>query len=251
MAGETVREINLNRQSHFLTVSSYKKNIRLDGIIYLHRISDNRVSGSTLQNLRMFTKVCGDDAIKNVILATTMWTKVERDVGKRREKELKERYWAGLLNSGARAMPFGDSFQSSWQIIDQIADPEGVQRKCQALLLQEELVIHGRPLNETEAGKVLCSKLQQLLTEQRETLRQLRDEAKAVPNQMLAQELGLQCDAMQTAIKSTCDQLEKMKIPLRRRFLMLLSWDKPRVVSFRLFIDRMMLNDKQRCINCQ
>jgi hypothetical protein len=187
------------------------------------------MSGSTLQNLRMFAKVCGDDAIKNVVLITTMWTKVEQDVGKRREKELKERYWAGLLNRGAQVIPFRDSFEASWQILDQIANPLGAQRKCEALLLQEELVTHGRPLNETEAGKMLCSKLQQLLAEQRETLRQLRDEAKAVRNQTLAEELTLQCGAMQDAIRSTRDQLEKMRIPLRRRFLMSFSWNRLRV----------------------
>ncbi|KAF8232380.1 hypothetical protein L208DRAFT_1397596 [Tricholoma matsutake] len=205
---------------------TYKSNVKIAGIIYLHRISDNRMSGSPLKNLQMFGKLCGDGAIKKVVLATTMWTKVKRDVGERRENELKEKYWAGMLELGSQMMRFGDSFQAAWKVIDQIVVTEA--DKDNPLLLQEELVDLNRRLSETEAGKTLYNKLLELLTQQKETIGKLREEADAEQNWQLAKELAAQYEDMQAALQSTFDQLAKMKIPLGRRLLMLFSFRRPR-----------------------
>ncbi len=40
---------------------SFEDRIFLSGIIYLHRISDIRMSGSSIKNLRMFRKLCGTE----------------------------------------------------------------------------------------------------------------------------------------------------------------------------------------------
>jgi hypothetical protein len=188
------------------------------------------MSGSPLKNLHMFAKLCGDGAIKNVVLTTTMWTKVRPEVGERREKELKERYWAGMLSMGSRTIRFEDSFKGAWDIIDQIV---GTVDRNHALLLQEELVDLGRRLSETEAGKMLYSKLQQALAQQKETIRHLCEEAKQEQNEQLAEELAAQYEAMQDALQFTFDQLAKMKVPLGRRVLMLFSFRKPHAVSSR------------------
>jgi len=42
----------------------YEKRIKLAGIIYLHRITDNRMAGTPHRNLRMFGQLCGDQAVK-------------------------------------------------------------------------------------------------------------------------------------------------------------------------------------------
>lgn len=39
----------------------YQNNVRLAGILYLHRIGDNRLGGTAMKNLRMFKKLCGDE----------------------------------------------------------------------------------------------------------------------------------------------------------------------------------------------
>jgi hypothetical protein len=203
----------------------------------LHRISDNRMSGSPLKNLHMFGKLCGDGAIKNVVLGTTMWTKVKPDIGERREKELEETYWREMLNMGSRMMRFRDSSEAAWDMIDKIVDTRDTD-KDQALLLQEELVDLGRRLSETEAGKALYNKLQQALAEQKEAIRRLQEEAEAEQNEQLAKELALQYRAMQETLQCTFDELAKMKIPLGRRLLMLLSLRRPRSVGcfyFKIF----------------
>lgn len=51
---------------------SYRSKVLLHGIIYLHRITDVRMSGSARRNLLMFKHLCGDEYLKKVILVTTM-----------------------------------------------------------------------------------------------------------------------------------------------------------------------------------
>src|SRR5579862_2518370 len=67
---------------------SLMQGTRLNGVIYLHRISDPRMGGTAVRNSRMFRKLCGVNAFKNVILATTFWEKVSPADGDRREREL-------------------------------------------------------------------------------------------------------------------------------------------------------------------
>jgi hypothetical protein len=202
----------------YLSDARYNRKIYLAGIIYLHRITDNRMAGSPLKNLRMFTKLCGDDALANVILVTTMWDKVDLTTGTQRENELKESYWNGMVSLGSRTERFDGSFKSAWAIIDSIA-----QKKINILLLQEELVILKRQLSETKAGIVLYNNLQKLLAEHKETLRKLRDEAATNKNEELRQSLDEEYMMIQQKLQSTFDQITKLKVPFGRRLVLFFS----------------------------
>jgi GTP-binding protein EngB required for normal cell division len=83
---------------------SYTAKINLSGIIYLHRISDIRMQGSAKKNLYMFKKLCGNNALKNVILGTTMWDKVSETEGTARELELTSTsdFWGWMVSQGSR-----------------------------------------------------------------------------------------------------------------------------------------------------
>ncbi|KAI0928756.1 hypothetical protein AcW1_005909 [Taiwanofungus camphoratus] len=48
------------------------KDLKFDGIIYMHSISDNIVGASTLANFQWFRKICGDKAMKNTVIVTNM-----------------------------------------------------------------------------------------------------------------------------------------------------------------------------------
>lgn len=82
---------------------TYDEGFLLSGIIYLHRIIDNRMDGPSLKNLRMMKQLCGTDSLRNVVLATTMWEKVAIEEGLRREAQLKQEYWNDLIGGGATA----------------------------------------------------------------------------------------------------------------------------------------------------
>jgi len=203
---------------------TYKNQVKLTGIIYLHRISDNRMASAPLKNLHMFTKLCGDNALKHVVIATTMWGQVETDIGIQREDELRDRYWGAMLQRGSQALRFTDSFSSAWNIIDSIVKHTGDTRHV--LLLQEELVDLHRRLNETQAGMALHDGLQKALVQQRETIRRLREEASAQHNELAVGELTAQYERIQEELETTFGQLEEMKVSLGTHVKLWLTFRK-------------------------
>jgi hypothetical protein len=83
----------------------------------------------------MFADLCGEDAIRNVILATTMWNQVNEEIGKRREDELKGKYWKTMLENGSVTIRFLDSYKSTWDIVDIILDRNRQDRKREEIAL--------------------------------------------------------------------------------------------------------------------
>ena len=199
----------------------YENNIKLAGIIYLHRITDNRMGGSPHRNLRMFGELCGDQAVKKVVLVTTMWDKDKTDPQKhnQRERELFDNYWKTMINYGASTARFLNSPESAWKIIDPILK----QHETEVLLLQEELVDLKRALNETQAGKTLYSDLQRLLAEQRDTVRSLAEQAREQSNPQLARKLEEELKRIQKDFDKTFNEMKRLKIPLGKRLMLLVS----------------------------
>ncbi|KXX80814.1 Reticulocyte-binding protein 2 a [Madurella mycetomatis] len=129
---------------------SYQAKIKLAGIVYLHRIQDNRVGGSGMKNLRMFKQLCGEDGLSCVVLATTMWNSVPRERAEQRERELmtKKEFWAGLIAKGSQVFRQDDGAQSARRIIQHILS----RRQRITLRIQEEMA-GGKSLRETAAGR--------------------------------------------------------------------------------------------------
>lgn len=190
------------------------------------------MAGTPLKNLRMFANLCGDDATKNVILATTMWDLVQGDEGERRLEQLKAKYWKGMLDKGSTVARFeSQTYESAWKVVNVIAGRHGQQFQGRPLLIQEEMVDLEKQLSETQAGITLYGTLQKLLAEQQETIRQLRDEAQLQNNQQLVEDLNAQYEAIRENIRRTFDQVQEMKISFGRRLLAFFKWKKARAVS--------------------
>jgi len=96
----------------------YQQQVPLAAIIYLHRISDNRMAGSALKSIRTFAGTCGQ--APRVVLGTTMWNEVLREVAERREAELKNKFWSDMLAQGCKMQRFGGSYDSAWKLIGQL-----------------------------------------------------------------------------------------------------------------------------------
>lgn len=129
---------------------AYGNNIKLTGIVYLHRILDVRLGGSAMKNLRMFKKLCGDDALPSVVLATTWWTGVDASTGAQRETELATRdsFWAGMISKGSRMFRQDQGETSARHIVDYLVS----RKRPVTLRIQEELVDEKKKLDETGAG---------------------------------------------------------------------------------------------------
>lgn len=137
--------------------SSYQNRILLHGIIYLHRISDARMQGSAKKNLLMFKKLCGQDALKRVILVTTMWDRVAAADGESREEELitTPEFWGYMIGNGSKCRRHLNTVQTAQAIIHKLAR----HRSTVTTNLQKELVDENRSLDKTSAGLELESEI--------------------------------------------------------------------------------------------
>ena len=152
--------------------SSYKKGKLLSGIIYLHRITDVRMDGSSVKYVKMFQKLCGPDALQNVLLATTQWSNVNQAQGESRERELRDgRFWGGLITEGASVTRFMGTRESGMELIDKLM---GYQPK--PLDIQDQIVGEKMEMSETNAGKFMNEELVSLQEEYQRDLEDLKRE---------------------------------------------------------------------------
>ncbi|XP_006459417.1 hypothetical protein AGABI2DRAFT_65890 [Agaricus bisporus var. bisporus H97] len=209
---------------------TYSKQVKLSGLIYLHRITDNRMAGSPYRNLRMFGELCGDVAMTQVRLVTTMWGKVKPEIGEAREKEVRERFWKSFIEKGSRTERLRDTTgEEAWRIVEQLIDDS---KERDAVLLQQELVDLEKQLNETAAGKTLSSSLQKILADQKETLRSLLVQVEKSNDPDLAKELEKEYARIKDQFKRTFQEVEKLKIPIiGRRIILFFLGKRTRAVS--------------------
>lgn len=149
---------------------SYSNRVYLHGIIYLHRITDIRMQGSAKKNLLMFKKLCGQDALKRVILVTSMWDRIPLEEGEKREKELinTEKFWGWMMTKGSKCHRHWNTVDSANKIVHELAK----HMSPVTISLQKELVDENRSLNDTGAGQELQS---ELLKERENWTKQLQD----------------------------------------------------------------------------
>ncbi|KAJ8689300.1 hypothetical protein PTI98_013336 [Pleurotus ostreatus] len=103
---------------------TYSNQVKLTGIIYMHRISDNRMTESTpFKKSKTFAQICGTREADRLVLVTTMWGCVPSDVGGRREESLKNDHWKGLIDRNAQVARFDATFESARNIIRSVYEP--------------------------------------------------------------------------------------------------------------------------------
>ncbi|KAF9449508.1 hypothetical protein P691DRAFT_703046 [Macrolepiota fuliginosa MF-IS2] len=131
---------------------TYAAGVKLSGILYLHRITDNRMTNTLLRNLDMFQNLCGSSALSNVILVTTNWDQLQSvDEGIKNEEGLRNNYWQPLLDSGSQMLRFEYTCTSAWNIINALP----MDKK--PLEIQREMVDENRPLSQTSAARSMFS----------------------------------------------------------------------------------------------
>ena len=208
-------------------MTSYENDIKLTGILYLHRITDVRMSGTTFRNLRMFGKLCGDNPASKVIIVTTMWDKTSARPGEprekqkeqrqreQREKEFRENYWRPILVLGARTDRFlQDKENSAQDIVKRLLD---YASEATPTLLQEETVDQHRAIVETEAAKALYSEMQMLLSQHKAALETLQEAAKKTNNPQMLADLQQEEARVQSELDKTFADSRKLKPSLLRR----------------------------------
>ncbi|KAI1743882.1 P-loop containing nucleoside triphosphate hydrolase protein [Xylaria scruposa] len=136
---------------------TYKQHILLHGVIYLQRITDIRMQMSSWRSLRALRNVCGNDALKNVYLATTMWEKLATEAeGVEREGLLLEpKYWGDMAKKGCKIHRLQNNAKSALALVRRVIDGS----RPIVLQIQRELVDEAKDFDETDAGRELKSEL--------------------------------------------------------------------------------------------
>lgn len=140
---------------------SYRDGQRLKGLLYLHKIIDNRQKGSELSNIRVFRELCGDENLSNVTLGITWWKLEHETIARSREKVLREtpEFWGEIISKGSRVVRVPQDRFECIQLLLDIA-----QSKATTLQIQDEMVKEGRSALETKAAKEMetCKAVQAL-----------------------------------------------------------------------------------------
>lgn len=147
-------------------LSSYEQRITLTGILLFHCISESRMGGSLRNNLTMLQELCGEDALQNIIITTTMWNQVTKDIGLQRVDQLQEAFLQPMMSCGCRIAHFDLSHKSAWEIIDHF---DFDARR--PLKLQIEMVVEGKELSQTGAFNVLLGWWKKLVARWKRMLR--------------------------------------------------------------------------------
>lgn len=171
---------------------SYECSIHLNGMIYLHRISDPGMQGSSVKSLGMFKSLVGDNACKNVMLATTRWEGVVAKDAEASETELinDTRFWGILKQKGCQIRRHTNTRDSAHKLVSFFINNS--QSKV-VLKIQKELVLGQKELIDTAAGKISKGEIEAQLRKQREELTETKE--------LLAQLIQAGDEALAKAIK--------------------------------------------------
>ncbi|KAM7222485.1 P-loop containing nucleoside triphosphate hydrolase protein [Rhypophila decipiens] len=149
--------------------AQYALKIPLKGVIYLHQIHENKMKGSARQYLEIFRSLCGDQALRNVMLVTTRWDRIgQGELGDalRREQELIDRWWGPMQKMGSHVTQFhGSRGEAEAMILELVRDRPSV-----VLDIQRELVDDQMEIGETKAGQQLGEQMKTRIADHQQHL---------------------------------------------------------------------------------
>ena len=120
----------------------------------------------------MFRELCGNTALRNVVLVTNMWGEVSLEDGKDRENKLSSQFFKPVLDMGAQMARHHNTTRSAHEIIRRM-----LKNRPMALRIQRELVDQRKDIVDTAAGKAVNRELN-------EQMRRHQDELKGVQEEM-------------------------------------------------------------------
>ena len=177
------------------------------------------MAGTPLKNLRMFEELCGKNAFHSVILTTTMWDEVDKEIGEERERELKEKYWKLMLARNSTTSRFLRTRESAFDLIEPLIE---AANKRSSVLLQDELVEMRKSLPATAAGQELFSAMGQLVSQREDLLRRIRHEMKhSDGDKMVLQPLQEEHQELQKNLEATVIEMRRLRLPLGQRFMIM------------------------------
>ena len=159
----------------------------LAGVIYVHRVSENRFGGAAGRNFNLFRKLCGGSALRNAVLVTNMWGVNTRGISEAREKELSGKNFKPALDKGAQMVRHHNTTKSAHDIIRKVVSNQPV-----ALQIQRELVDERKDIIDTAAGESIGRELREHISQYQAELKEVQErmaQAQKAKNEVTRREL--------------------------------------------------------------
>ncbi|KAI0138021.1 P-loop containing nucleoside triphosphate hydrolase protein [Hypoxylon sp. NC0597] len=201
------------RDIAFVLARVYQCGVNIAGIIHMHRITDNRVSGSSVKNLEILRKLCGQDAFPRIVLASSMWDSAADDPlllqeAFDHEEQLKstENFWGSLYHGGSHIVRWMGDRESAFGAIRYLMDFYDAHGST-ALKIQKELVDEAKSLDDTEVGRIVQDGFAQALVKHQG---EIEDLSSALSHALQEGDNKMALEILET-IDTTEQQLEHLK----------------------------------------
>jgi len=169
-----------------------------------------------MKSIRLFRELCGDDALPNVILCTTMWDIVNPAIGARRLRELRQDFWADMIAEGSRVVRHYNSRRGARKIIRKLMRGSSV-----ALQIQRDVVDEGIDIDDWVESRDVTTQGQyqeeatRLRAEMDEWARQRQVEQERSIQQAREQQLR-EMEQLQRQVDRQRRELEQKEVEARR-----------------------------------
>ncbi|PPQ81007.1 hypothetical protein CVT25_014515 [Psilocybe cyanescens] len=206
----TKSDAEILRMIAVFLATAYEKQKRLAGVIYIHRISDFRMTGISSRNFKMFRELCGESTLRNVVIVTNMWGEVSRDVGEAREQELanQDMFFKPVLEKGALFLRHENTRETAHNVLRHIIENHPV-----SLQIQRELIDEGKDISQTAAGAELNREMMEQIQKHRQELRSLQEEmqeAIRTKDEETRRELEIETKKLQTEMNRVENESKKL-----------------------------------------
>jgi hypothetical protein len=124
-----------------------------------------------VRNFTMFRKLCGAETLKNVVIATTMWQKEDKDIALEREEELQNdpNFFKYAIGEGASLRRHDGTLQSAQALLKEL-----IKNDPKALRVQRQVVDEAKELDQTDVGMELAKERQKITAQYEKKMKALQ-----------------------------------------------------------------------------
>ncbi|KAH7094265.1 P-loop containing nucleoside triphosphate hydrolase protein [Paraphoma chrysanthemicola] len=234
-SGRSDEEI-LQELAYWLTAAT-ERDLQLSGIIYLHRITDVRLQGSALRSLRALRSICGDQNIRGVIVATTMWDQLEPDMiatAFSRHEKLRKKILDELGDNGARIVALSDGRAAALELVEHFVR-EGSRMM---LAFQHQLMKRNATLLSTDVGKLLAKEWQGQFSHYRDAIESAQSSITAVIEDRKSEGRSTVRDIIDNAMMDSMEPMQKRLEAMKEDIISIRqSWEK-KLIADRKALER-------------
>jgi hypothetical protein len=163
-----------------MLVTAHQRNIKLTGIIYMHRIADARYTPPAQRYLSAFQKLLGMQAMSQVTLVTTCWDLESREQARIRAEALANNFWRPMIREGSTMVSHNNTRASALSIVRSLVHRDTERRRNEhpadnAMYAGvHEILVDGRPMIDTSAAQVLQTDLRDAINKLERSNAELR-----------------------------------------------------------------------------